>query len=86
MRPYPITERDKIGASLRQRCDLVEACGIADTGQFEQLRPPVQPFLDRVEGRTAAAPIGLAEHHIAGAGDAVGLERGKRGGQRLDVA
>ena len=39
LRPYPITERDEIGAGLRQRADLVEACGIADAGQLEQVPP-----------------------------------------------
>ena len=42
IRPYPVTERDEIGAGLRQRPDLVQACGIADAGHFEQLRPPLR--------------------------------------------
>ena len=67
MRPYPITERDEIGAGLRERSDLVETCGIAHAWLLEYFGPPRNTFLDGVEWRAAAQAIGLAEHHVIGA-------------------
>ncbi len=71
MRPYPVTKRDKVGAGSRQRLDFVETGGIADAGDFDELRPPCQPLHNFLERRAPAAAIvdaaGFAERHIVGA-------------------
>ena len=40
MRPYPITQRDEVGAGLRQRPDFVGIRRVADAGNLDQIRPP----------------------------------------------
>ena len=48
-----LTQRDEVGAGLRQRGNLVVACRIADAGDFEQLRPPGQALHYVVERHAA---------------------------------
>src|SRR6185437_5864473 len=64
--PYPVTQRDEIRAGLRKRANLVRICGITYTGWLKKFRPPRQTFLDNLELRAAAAPVGFAEHHVIG--------------------
>src|SRR5580658_7171043 len=59
LRPYPLTERYEIGAGPRQHADLVEACGIADAGYFEQTLPPLKTLLHFREIRRPAATLTL---------------------------
>jgi hypothetical protein len=68
VRPYPITKGDEVGAGARQRPDLVRLRCIADAGNLDEIRPPHYPLFDGLERWPMAAPVGIPEHHVVGAG------------------
>jgi hypothetical protein len=51
-----------------QRLDLVRLRCIADAGNLDDICPPHYPFFDGLERRPMAAPVGIPEHHVIGAG------------------
>ena len=57
MRPYPVTERDEVGASLSKRRDFVQVCGVRNARRLEKLRPPLHALFDRRKWRVPAAAL-----------------------------
>jgi len=66
-RPYPVAQRDKIGAGPHERRYLLLAGDISNAWNFEQIRPPSQTFLQFFEVRPAAIAVRFAEHDVIGA-------------------